>query len=78
MHNEVNEKVYVAVYLFRHDASAQFEPPQGLIEARALSFENIANASVVFADAREVIDRAGEAGIHAMTERVKPGKRKAL
>ena len=77
MDNEHSEKVYVCLYLIKHDESMHFSPPEGLIEARALPFSNLANATAVFEDARKQIDAAADAGVHTLTERVKPGRRKA-
>ena len=77
MHSETSEKVYVCIYLVKHDEGQNFAPPDGLIEARALPFENVANASAVFSDAKKIIDAAADAGVHILTERLKPGRRKA-
>jgi hypothetical protein len=77
MRNEISEQVYVCVYLVKHDAGTNFAAPDGLIEARALPFANLANASAAFEDAKKVLDDAALAGTHTLAERVKPGRRKA-
>jgi hypothetical protein len=77
MHEERAEKTYVMVVLFRNDETVSYQPPPGMIEARALPFTNLTNASAVFEDAKKIIDDAAENGVHLLEERAKPGRRKA-
>lgn len=71
---ETERGVFVSIRVFSHPADEPFSPPSGTTFSQTtVAFANVANAIAVYDDCTKPLARAQKRGLHAMTDRFKPG-----